>query len=64
VLAGRGDTARPGLFAGREPLPGRTEQAELLTVRQCGSYLFLCYRLFRKESAGSLYDHGHQAAGV
>jgi hypothetical protein len=24
------------------------------------TYLFLRYRLLRKESAGSLYDHGHR----
>ncbi len=43
VLAGRGDTPRPGLVAARELLPGRTERAELLSVRQHGSYLFLRY---------------------
>jgi riboflavin biosynthesis pyrimidine reductase len=43
VLAGRGDTARPGLVAGLELLPGRNEAAELLTVRRHGSYLFLRY---------------------
>ena len=43
VLAGRGDTARPGLVAGLELLPGRSEPAELLTVRRHGSYLFLRY---------------------
>ena len=45
VLAGRGDTARPGLVAGLELLPGRTEPAELLTVRRHGSYLFLRYAM-------------------
>ena len=59
VLAGRADTSRPGLVAARELLPGRTELAELLSVRQRGSYLFLRYRLGRKEPAGSGYDHGH-----
>jgi riboflavin biosynthesis pyrimidine reductase len=43
VLAGRGDTGRPGLVAGLELLPGRSEPAELLTVRRHGSYLFLRY---------------------
>jgi riboflavin biosynthesis pyrimidine reductase len=45
VLAGRGDTARPGLVAGLELLPARTEPAELLTVRRHGSYLFLRYAM-------------------
>lgn len=45
VLAGRGDTARPGLVAARELLPGRTEPAELLTVRRHGSCLFLRYAM-------------------
>ena len=43
VLAGRGDTGRPGLIAGLELLPGRAEPAELLTVRRHGSCLFLRY---------------------
>jgi hypothetical protein len=47
VLAGRADTSRPGLVAARELLPGRTELAELLRVRQHGSYLFLRYRMRR-----------------
>jgi riboflavin biosynthesis pyrimidine reductase len=47
VLAGRADTSRPGLVAARELLPGRTELAELLSVRQHGSYLFLRYRMRR-----------------
>jgi len=45
VLAGRGDTGRPGLIAGQELLPGRTEPAELLTVHRHGSYLFLRYAM-------------------
>ena len=45
VLAGRGDTARPGLVAGLELLPARTEPAELLTVRRHRSYLFLRYAM-------------------
>lgn len=45
VLAGRGNTARPGLVAGLELLPGRAEPAELLTVRRHGSYLFLRYAM-------------------
>ena len=47
VLAGRADTPRPGLVAARELLPGRTELAELLSVRQHGPYLFLRYRMRR-----------------
>src|SRR6185437_13636560 len=45
VLAGRGNTPRPGLIAARELLPGQTEPAELLTVRRHGSYLFLRYAM-------------------
>ena len=45
VLAGRGDTARPGLVAGLELLPGRTEPAELLSVRRHASCLFLRYAM-------------------
>lgn len=45
VLAGRGDTTRPGLVAARELLPGRTVRAELLAVRQHESYLFLRYAM-------------------
>ena len=45
VLAGRGNIARPGLVAGLELLPSRAEPAELLTVRQHGSYLFLRYAM-------------------
>ena len=45
VLAGRGDTARPGLVAARELLPGRAEPADLLSVRRHGSYLFLRYAM-------------------
>jgi riboflavin biosynthesis pyrimidine reductase len=56
VLAGRAETSRPGLVAARELLPGRAEQAELVSVRQRGSYLFLRYQLCRKETAGSGYD--------
>jgi riboflavin biosynthesis pyrimidine reductase len=50
VLAGRGDTPRPGLVAARELLPGRTEPAELLAVRQHGSYLFLRYAMGGKDT--------------
>jgi hypothetical protein len=50
VLAGRGDTARPGLIAGLELLPGRREPAELLTVRRHGSYLFLRYAMRGKDT--------------
>lgn len=52
VLAGRGDTARPGLVAGRELLPGRAEPAELLTVRRHGSYLFLRYAMHGSDKPG------------
>lgn len=45
VLAGRGDTARPGLVAGLELFPARAEPAELLTARRHGSYLFLRYAM-------------------
>ncbi len=45
VLAGRGDTARPGLVVGLELLPGRTGPAELLSVRRHGSCLFLRYAI-------------------
>lgn len=45
VLAGRGDTPRPGLIAGRELLPGRSAWAELLAARQHGSLLFLRYAM-------------------
>jgi riboflavin biosynthesis pyrimidine reductase len=45
VLAGRADTSRPGLVAARELLPGRTELAELVSVRQHESHLFLRYRM-------------------
>jgi len=51
VLAGRGDTGRPGLVAGLELLPGRNEPAELLTVRRHGSYLFLRYAMRRTPPA-------------
>jgi len=50
VLAGRGDTARPGLIAGLELLPGRSEPAELLTVRRHGSCLFLRYAMRGKDT--------------
>jgi riboflavin biosynthesis pyrimidine reductase len=52
VLAGRAETARPGLVAAQELLPARTETAELVSVRQCASYLFLRYRLRSKETHG------------
>jgi riboflavin biosynthesis pyrimidine reductase len=47
VLAGRAETSRPGLVAALELLPGQAEQAELVSVRHRGSYLFLRYRLRR-----------------
>jgi len=50
VLAGRRDTARPGLIAGLELLPGRREPAELLTVRRHGSCLFLRYAMRGKDT--------------
>jgi len=50
VLAGRGDTARPGLIAGLELLPGRREPAELLTVRRHGSCVFLRYAMRGKDT--------------
>jgi len=56
VLAGRAQTSRPGLIAAQEQLPSRARQAELVSVRQRGSYLFLRYQLCRKETAGSGYD--------
>jgi riboflavin biosynthesis pyrimidine reductase len=49
VLAGRAETSRPGLVAAQELLPARAEQADLVSVRRCGSYLFLRYRLRRRE---------------
>ncbi|MGH3488227.1 MAG: RibD family protein, partial [Actinopolymorphaceae bacterium] len=45
VLAGRADVARPGLVSGVELLPHQAASAELISVRQHGSYLFLRYRL-------------------
>jgi riboflavin biosynthesis pyrimidine reductase len=45
VLAGRGETPRPGLLAGLELLPARRETGELLSVRRQASVLFLRYRL-------------------
>jgi riboflavin biosynthesis pyrimidine reductase len=45
VLAGRGDTTRPGLVAARELLPCRAEPAELLSARRHRSYLFLRYAM-------------------
>jgi riboflavin biosynthesis pyrimidine reductase len=52
VLAGRAETSRPGLVAAQELLPARTQQADLVSVRQCASYLFLRYRLRSKETRG------------
>lgn len=54
VLAGRADTARPGLVDGLELVPGRRSPARLLSVRQGRSFLFLRYRL---------RPPGHAAAG-
>lgn len=45
VLAGRGRTPRPGLISGRELLPAHPGWAELVSVRQHGSHLFLRHRL-------------------
>jgi riboflavin biosynthesis pyrimidine reductase len=45
VLAGRGHTSRPGMIAGLELLPAHPGWAELVSVRQHGSYLFLRHRL-------------------
>jgi riboflavin biosynthesis pyrimidine reductase len=47
VLAGRADRPRPGLITGIELLPERSEWADLISVRQRRSYLFLRYRLQR-----------------
>jgi riboflavin biosynthesis pyrimidine reductase len=52
VLAGRADTARLGLIAARELLPGRVEPAGLLTARRHGSYLFLRYAMRGVTDAG------------
>ncbi|MGH3197491.1 MAG: dihydrofolate reductase family protein [Streptosporangiaceae bacterium] len=57
VLAGRADTPRPGLVAAQELLPSRPELAELISVRQHESYLFLRYRLHRTPRlAGNMRD--------
>ena len=45
VLAGREGGSRPGLIEGAELLPGRSEPAQLLSLRRHRSYLFLRYRL-------------------
>lgn len=45
VLAGRTDTARPGLIEGFELLPNRQAWTDLISARRRGSYLFLRYRL-------------------
>lgn len=50
VLAGRAETSRPGLVAAQELLPARTQQADLVSVRLCGSYLFLRYQLRSKQT--------------
>ncbi|WP_051450772.1 RibD family protein [Actinospica robiniae] len=44
LLAGRDRIPREGLVAGLELLPKYREQAELISVRNQGSYLFLRYR--------------------
>ena len=59
VLAGRTDTARPGLVSGLELLPGHRSPARLLSVRHSSSYLFLRYRLRSPEFAAG----GRSAAG-
>lgn len=56
VLAGRAETSRPGLIAAQELLPRRPELAELISVRQHASFLFLRYRLHR--SNGGMKAHG------
>ncbi|MGH9068223.1 MAG: dihydrofolate reductase family protein [Acidimicrobiales bacterium] len=58
VLAGRADTSHPGLLAGVEPLPDKSEPAELASARQRGSYLFLRYRFGRIHQGGG--GHGKQ----
>lgn len=45
VLAGRGATARPGLVAGLELLPGEARWAALRTLKRSGDHLFLHYDL-------------------
>lgn len=45
VLAGRAQTPRAGLISGLELLPGPHKPAEILSLRQHASYLFLHYRL-------------------
>ncbi len=50
VLAGRAETSRPGLVAAQELLPARMQQADLVSVRQRASYLFLRYRLRSSET--------------
>ncbi|TLS44428.1 hypothetical protein FE633_20710 [Streptomyces montanus] len=52
VLAGRTDTARPGLIEGLELLPNRPEWTDLISIRRRDSYLFLRYRL-RAPGSGS-----------
>ncbi len=62
VLAGRGNTPRPGLVAGRELLPGHTEPAELLAARQHGSYLFLRYAMRGKDTPSGQQPQGPGSA--
>ncbi|MFE0378263.1 dihydrofolate reductase family protein [Streptomyces inhibens] len=45
VLAGRADTARPGLISGLELLPKQPAWMDLISARRRNSYLFLRYRL-------------------
>lgn len=52
VLAGRADTPRPGLIAGQELPPDRPQRAELISIRQRASYLFLRYRLHHPPPPG------------
>jgi len=63
VLAGRDDTARPGLITGLELLPDRPEWADLVSVRRRGSYLFLRYRCLRQTSGHHL-DHAASAVPI
>lgn len=64
VLAGRAKTSRPGLVAGQELLPARTEHGELVSVRRRGSYLFLRYQLRRNEGrAADMAGHAQRLSG-
>lgn len=45
LLAGRDEILRPGIVNGVELLPDEKKSAELLSVRQSGSHMFLRYKL-------------------